>query len=593
MTMRQKTRFLCAVVAVGLWLTGCSEPAPTSNSDTWTLDGHADALADGLDDAQPDETGPTPDSTSPADTGETDADTDLDATPETDGSTDRPGLVETTEGPVRGEEVGDVGAIWQFLGIPYAKPPTGDLRWRAPREPAERSEVLEADNFMPACPQPERPTNPGDPGPTSEDCLGLNVWTPSPDPDAKAPVMVWIHGGGFLEGSSRVNYPGQTFLYAGRKLAQRGVVVVTLNYRLGPLGFFAHPDLIGDDSEYDAAGNYGFLDQIAALEWVQRNIEQFGGDPDQVTLFGESAGGISACGHLVSPKSQGLFDRVIMQSGSCPLQIRWLDEKKRGLESAVTQGERIAEKLDCGDGGLSCLRDVPAETFFEKMETTYAPGADGEAFGPIVDGDVFPKPIWKLVEAGEAASVPLLAGTTADEGTIWASRYKNYSTDQYETWVEETFPDRAEGVLAQYPASDYGAPWKAIAAILGDTAFKCSTRWTTRLHVADGHTAFHYLFSHVTPYGERNDLGAFHGSELTFVFGNFIRPNVPMHEFGLSQKMMAAWTAFAKTGNPGSTDALDWEPYSLIADQTRDFQTGGLGTRTGYRKDACEFWAGQ
>lgn len=560
---------------------GCSDP-PSDTTDTRPLDdGPADTA---------DTDGPGPDVPT-SDAGPDTRDTRLDAA-EADGSTGSAGVVTTTEGPVRGEEVSDVGTVWQFLGIPYAKPPTGERRWRAPREPADRDETLVADAFMPACPQPERPDRPGDPGPTSEDCLGLNIWTPALAPDEKAPVMVWIHGGGFLEGSTRQAYPGGTFLYAGRRLAERGVVVVTLNYRLGPLGFFAHPELIGDDPQYPAAGNYGFLDQVAALEWVRDNIADFGGDPEDVTIFGESAGGISVCGHLVSPKSRGLFDQAIMQSGSCPLKTRWLENRKRGLESAVAQGKRIAEKLGCTSGGLSCLRSTSAEAIFESMKTTYRPGGDGEAFGPIVDGEVFPTPIWTRMEAGEAADVPLIAGTTADEGTLWASNYRGYSKSEYESWVQSMFPDRADGILDQYPADAYDAPWRAIAAILGDTAFRCSTRWATRAHVADGHSAYHYVFSQVTPYGERNGLGAFHGSELSFVFGNFIRRNVPDEAFTLSQKMQSAWTAFAASGDPGASDRVTWEPYSLMADETRDLRAPEWETREGYRKDACEFWAG-
>lgn len=504
-----------------------------------------------------------------------------------DGSEAGPWIVETAEGPVQG--VNDSG--WTFLGIPYARPPTGERRWSAPRRPESWEEPLVADEYMDSCPQPSQSNQLADPGPTSEDCLGLNVWAPSRDPDADAPVLVWIHGGAFLFGSSRVTYPDGTQLYDGRKLAQRGVVVVSLNYRLGPFGFLAHPEMVGDDPEYEAAGNYGFLDQVAALEWVQRNIDAFGGDPDNVTLFGESAGGISICGHLVADVSRDLFDRAIMQSGSCPEYLRRLDEARGELDSAFAQGERVAEELGCGEEGLSCMREKSPEGILEALETTSQPSGNGEAFGPIVDGALFSGSFWSELEAGSGAEVPIIAGATRDEGTLWASPYASYSETQYEEWVEMNYPNRAEGVLEKYPAGDYEAPWKAIAAILGDVYFTCPARWTVREHTDQGNPAFHYLFSHVTDYGEQQNLGAFHGIELEFVFDNFVRPFIPQEERTLARRMQESWLQFAREGSPGSVGDREWPRYDLESDQTLVFDTGTVETRTGYRSEYCEFWA--
>lgn len=551
----------------------CGDQGTKSTPDGWTPSS-IDAVADDTD------------SSDEADAWAADT---ADAAP--DGTDSTESVVPTTEGPVRGVESPGNEDIWSFLGIPYAMPPTGKLRWRAPREPEKRDDVFAADSFGPACPQPERPSNNSDPGPTDEDCLTLNVWTPELDDEKKLPVMVWIHGGGFTEGSSRLVFPGVTHLYSGRRLAERDVVVVTLNYRLGPLGFFAHPDLIGSDPEYKTAGNYGFLDQVRALEWVRDNVANFGGDPENITLFGQSAGGISVCGHLVAKKSRGLFDRAIMQSGGCPLFLRWLKQKKRGMESAVTQGQRIAKKLECEGKGLSCLRSKSTKEIFDKLKLTYQPYGEGEQFGPIVDGAVFDKPIWKHLEAGEAADVPLMAGATADEGTLWGVNYQGMSEKKYQTWVQDNFPDRSMGILKEYPVDDYGAPWKAVSAILGDIFFTCPTRWALQTHVADGHRAYGYLFSHVTPYGKSNQLGAFHASELTFLFGNFIRRNVPKDAFDLSNRMQTYWTNFAKDADPAKAGGQSWPNYSLLSDEILEFTTPKLGTTSAYRKPYCDFWA--
>lgn len=571
-TTRAARLVLCGALVAALGAAGCGPSDGGAEAvDTWTASSDG-GLSDG------------------AETGTERDGSEEDAGDAGDVEGDEPGLVPTSEGPVRGTRT-EGGEIWSFRGIPYAKPPTGDLRWRAPRDPEPRDSVFEADAYGPACPQSTSGSSVSDPGPTDEDCLTLNVWTPEPDPSGDRPVMVWLHGGGFIQGSSRVSYPGGTDLYAGGNLAEQDVVIVTLNYRLGPLGFLAHSDLVGEDSAYGAAGNYGFLDQVAALEWVRDNIEAFGGNPDDVTLFGESAGAISACGHLAAQRSRGLFDRVVMQSGSCPLYLRHLDEKQGETVSALDQGERIARKLGCEGEGISCLRSKSTEEIFDAISPTIGRFGDGEQFGPIVDGEVFQQTFWESMENGDVADVPLLAGTNADEGTLFAQSYRGYTEQQYRDWVNDNFSNRAEGVLNEYPPSDYSEPWRAIAAIIGDTFFTCPTRWALRAHVAHGHRAFGYLFSHVTPYGSRNNLGSFHGSELTFVFGNFIRGTVPQSEIALSNRMQSYWTQFATEGDPGSEDDLDWPNYSLADDQLLEFQTPEPTTRSGYRKAKCEFWA--
>lgn len=317
------------------------------------------------------------------------------------------GLVVTERGPVRGVDEGDT---WSWKGIPYAAPPVGQLRWRPPEPPACWSGVLDADAFGPKCLQ--RGENGEVVG--AEDCLTLNVWAPKGDaPEGGWPVMVFVHGGGNVQGSSSETVPGGAPLYDGRFLAQReGVVVVTLNYRLGALGFLAHEALSAESSD-GGSGNYGLMDQIAALEWVRDNVAGFGGDPTRVMLFGESASGVDALALLASPLAEGLFRAVLVQSGGA-----------RGLpldEAEAEGAERVAE-TSCGDAEdvLACLRDLDGSTIVETMPGVVGIGelelgAGSRVFGPVVDGRVLEQPPLQAVEAGAHHAVPFVVGTNLDE----------------------------------------------------------------------------------------------------------------------------------------------------------------------------------
>ena len=377
----------------------------------------------------------------------------------------RPRRVDTASGPV----VGAAASAGQaFLGIPYAAPPVGSLRWRAPQPPAPWPEPRDATTLGPSCLQnlalsAQVGGQGGGPTLGREDCLTLNVYAP---PDAAAgadrPVMVWIHGGAFVLGTS-----GQ---YDPSALARReGVIVVTVNYRLGALGFFAHPALRGEPGE----GAFALLDQRAALAWVKRNISGFGGDPGRVTLFGQSAGSWSACYQVASPGSAGLFSRAILQSGACVIP-----ETTTTAGVAEAGGFRMADALGCaGPDALACLRALPAEDVVEAAPER--PGVTGpNSWSPIAGLDVLPLPPRAAFASGRFARVPVIDGTDRDEGRLFAYlrglRADLLTDASYEAEIRRLFGARAPGILAEYPASGYGSPRAAYAAVLTDGYFACA-----------------------------------------------------------------------------------------------------------------------
>lgn len=436
-----------------------------------------------------------------------------------------------------------------YLGIPYAAPPVGGLRWKPPAAPARWTGVRDASAPGNPCMQTGSSTPWGDlagPGTPSEDCLYLNVHTPAERSLRDRPVMVWIHGGGFTIGSG-------TF-YDGGELAARGdVVVVTLNYRLGAFGYLAHPGLAGESAD-GISGNYGLLDQQAALRWVRQNIAAFGGDAGNVTVFGESAGGGSVCQHLVSPRATGLFDRAIAQSGcGFPLPTQ---------ESQQRTGATWADSLGCAD--VACLRGKPAG---ELLTASTSPTA---RWVPNVDGRVVPLQIADALESGRFHRVPVLQGTTADEGRLTvASTYdlagRRLTAAEYPVAVRALYGERADAILARYPLSDHGSPAEALGAILTDSQFSCLQSRTARLMA--GHTrSYQYEFAdrgamdHLgLPVGF--PLGAPHGSELRYVFGGV--SGTPAQN-AMASTMLGYWTNFARTGIPYATDAPRWNQYPKV-----------------------------
>jgi para-nitrobenzyl esterase len=494
-------------------------------------------------------------------------------------------IVTTSDGAVRGAAVPG-STVDEFLRLPYAAPPTGNLRWRPPQPPARWQGVRDATQFAPSCPQPASPFLP--PGPMSEDCLYLNVYTPTLRHDASRAVLVWIHGGALTEDAGR-NYDGS-------ELAADGIVVVTINYRLGALGFLAHPALASRPG--GPAGNYGLMDQQAALRWVQANIGRFGGDPHDVTIAGESAGGLSVLAQLVSRGSRGLFQRAIIQSGSFALN-------QQPLAAAEAAGETFAANAGCPDQTAACLRQLPASTVLAHQNGVYIPG--------VVDGQVLTEPIGTALADGRFARVPILNGTNRDEERIFVTFGHAISggtnvmipggavtADNYQTDIATVLgvpAARAAAIAAEYPLTAYASPTAAFSALVGDANLACPALQIDQ-RTAQQVPTFAYEFNDETApqlFAPANLLGpgATHGSELQYLFD---LPNAPVpgtlnaDQEALAASMRAAWANFAASGNPGSA-AVPWPAFgdgaqmlSLVPPQPQ------LETDFAARHH-CSFWA--
>lgn len=576
MSPRKVVATITALFVVAI-LCGCSDASVNGSSQTGWIDaggpsGDATASADSDSDVSP-----NPDATGDAPSG-------VDAGP-------AEGVVPTEQGPVRGED--EVG-VWSFLGIPYAAPPVGELRWRAPIPPAPRQGLLAADRFAPACPQPN--TNAGL-GEQDEDCLYLNIWTPEPRAGADLPVMVFIHGGGFVSGSARQTASADTGLYEGSNLARKDAVVVTLDYRLGALGFAAHQAFIGEsplagEVAHPTAGNYGLLDQLRALQWVRANVDAFGGDADNVTVFGESSGAASICVLMTSPLADGLFERALMESGYCPGNLRQLDERGVRLEAATEQGARLAEALGCdqGDDVAACMREKPASEVVDALDVAPDSDEQPEGFAPVVDGYVVDSQPLADFQQGLQMDVPLLIGVNRDEGTYFAWNERNMTAEQYSVRLQEIFPTLYRPIERTYPADDFLEPWLALAAVWGDAVIICPSRRLARQHRAAGNPVFTYYFTHVTEQARRNNLGAYHTAELPFVFGSFGPLGGRGEESELSDKIQRWWTQFAADGRPGTVAEVTWPLYQSDADEGIELDADGVERRSGFRQEYCDWW---
>ncbi|MEO8083556.1 MAG: carboxylesterase family protein [Ardenticatenales bacterium] len=518
-----------------------------------------------------------------------------------------PLVVFTAEGPVRGARDGTIAA-WR--NIPYALPPVGALRWRAPQPPALRARELDGTTIGGACPQTGGSAlRPNDPPPAwSEDCLQLNIWAPADrTPGTSLPVLLWIHGGGLIQGSA------VDPLYSGKGLASaRNVVVVTINYRLGALGFLVHPAFVDQDAAAPGAGNYGLLDQIAALRWVQSNIAAFGGDPARTAIFGESAGGESVCALLASPLAKGLFSAAIMESGGCRETLHRLDGAGP-LSPATDQGVRFAAAAGCDGaadaaGVAACMRAMTPERVLATL-----PGeigilnANAETYDFVVDGHALPEPPLVAVAraGGPADGVPFILGANADEGTIFALPYKGTLTAAaYEATVRSMFRADADAILSLYPVDAYSAPYLALADVTGDAGFVCPARHIARARSALGAPTWLYHFTYVTAIGRQLDLGSHHGAEVPFVFadaaggggnGGLISPEAR----AVAHTMQGYWTSQAAIGDPGdgtaagggggASPAPAWTRYDAAGDRGMQFAAKSSMT-AGWRAAKCDLW---
>jgi para-nitrobenzyl esterase len=485
-------------------------------------------------------------------------------------------LVVTAGGAVRGKTVGPAD---EFLGIPYAAPPVGALRWQPPQPPAPWPGIRQAVSFAPHCPQPVSAFGVAS---TSEDCLYLNVFTPAADHARNLPVMVWVHGGSLRTGESDDYDP------AG--LVRLGVVVVTINYRLGALGFLADAALASRPG--GPSGDYGLMDQQAALRWVQRNIRGFGGDPGEVTLFGESAGGLSTLAQLISPGARGLFQRAIVESGT-------YDLTQQPLAAAEAAGQAFAAKAGCARDTAACLRRLPVPAILSHE--------DPLGYTPDVDGAVLTQPVKTALASGQFNHVPVVIGINRDEYRLFVAAIQllggQVTAAGYRSMIASTLGVTtavARTIAAQYPLGRYPSPPVALGAVATDAIFAC--------HALSGEESLsQYVPTYAYEFSDENapelflpptgfPYGAAHASELQYLFDMTTAPR-PASLSAAQQRLAAAmkqyWTSMAATGTPAApAPAAAWPRFTRVSQQGLSLAPPSPQAETGFAaRHHCAFWA--
>lgn len=527
---------------------------------------------------------------------------------------DRTGpIVSTPQGPVQG--VITPNDIHNIKGIPFAAPPVGDMRWRPPAAPANWNEVRDASKFGNMCMQLSgdggsflnlmverhglssfrkflihQAVSASGPSEMSEDCLFLNIRTPNLDESGKVksealPVMVWIHGGGHQFGS------GDFSMYQGDALPMKGVVLVTINYRLGAFGYLAHPALSADDPR-GASGNYGALDQIAALEWVRDNISAYGGDPDNVTIFGESAGAWSVTEMMAAPAARGLFHRAIGQSGASTYHLGQMAEEPSDWISGYEGGQMLTEALGLDNPDAKALRAVSAETITDITDLKMS-----DAFHHVRDGVVFPKNVGHAFQDEDYYAVPTMFGYNSDESTVffpsdpnptvWAEDFPSEGREAQLNALRPHFAENSAKLIDLYGLDrDFSTGGEQM---MGDEIFGVNVRLVSKINAKRGQPSYSFVFTRIPPNPEQT-IGAFHFAETQFVFGT------PQKIFGWSEEdaelaelMQDYWVNFAKTGNPNGADLPNWPEYQngnwmrLAAND--DLETGAIAN---YRQEKLD-----
>jgi para-nitrobenzyl esterase len=478
-------------------------------------------------------------------------------------------VVQTANGPVEGRGV-QASGVRIFRGIPFAQPPTGDLRWREPQPLKNWDGVRAAKEFGPRCMQgPIYPDMVFRSNGMSEDCLYLNVWTPAKSDRERRPVLVYFYGGGFVSGD------GSEPRYDGESMAGKGVVVVTINYRLGIFGFLALPELT-EESPHKASGNYAFLDQNAALRWVQQNIANFGGDPKRVTIAGESAGSLSVSAHMASPLSKGLIAGAIGESGS----LMGTSLSPLPLAKGEDEGTKFVGRLAARPVSLAALRAVPAERVLEEASQG-GPTSVGR-FPVVIDGYFLPDAPRALYAAGKQARVPLLAGWNSEELTWHAMLGSEATPESYKKLLGILYQDRAEEAFRLYPATTRDEIIQAATDIAGDRFMGYSTWKWMDLHLrTSGAVVYRYLFARPRP-AMRPELvkpgdppparGAVHSAEIEYALGNLKLNEVyawTKDDYRVSELMQTYFANFIKKADPNGAGEPQWPPLTATSENAR------------------------
>lgn len=493
-------------------------------------------------------------------------------------------LIQTPQGPVQGVSTGSEG-IYTFNGLPFAQPPIGDLRWAPPQPPAEWTETRIASEFGNRCMQPvgtedgfmkrliegqglgafktwmiKRVVASAKPAPMSEDCLYLNIRTGNLKTSSKQPVMVWIHGGGHQFGSA------DTSFYQANGLVEKGVVLVTINYRLGVFGYMAHPALSAVDPN-GVSGNYGTLDQMAALKWVRDNISAYGGDPQNITIFGESAGAWSVTELMASPLAEGLFDKAIAQSGASTYHLGQMEGDGVGWPSGYTMGNHVADNLGLNNATAAELRSVPASEILAKL-----PEKADEAFHHIRDGFVFPENVGIAFQTGEFNAVPFMTGFNADEATlffpsdpepsVWLEGLPSHNAEKQKAMLEIAYPGQGKTLQDLYKLTEDFT--SGGTQMMGDDIFGVNIRFAALKNEGSGQVTYAYHFTRVPP-SKKQTLGAYHAAEIPFVFDS-IEPALGNsdEDIKLADLMGIYWTNFAKSGDPNMPETVptQWADFN-------------------------------
>jgi para-nitrobenzyl esterase len=480
-----------------------------------------------------------------------------------------PVVVHTNAGDLAGESLAAGGSV--FKGIPYAAAPTGTRRWQSPQPVPVWRGTRAATSYGSACEQPSQGWNDSLVASMSEDCLYLNVWTPAVKTKERLPVMVWIHGGAFIGGA------GTDPIFGGEELVKKGALLVTLNYRLGIFGFYAHPDLTRE-SVHHSSGNFALEDQMAALQWVRDNIAAFGGDAEKITVFSQSAGGMSVITMLASPLMRGKFQRAIVESGAIlagpPL---------KGLKDAETLGTEFV-----GADNLQSLRELAAADLLKRFGSFMSTHREAR-MGPVIDGYVLSADPGEIFKQHQEQKVPLIIGNNAREG------FGRLSDDALPNAIKQFYGNDAAAAVPLYAAPDpvLGTP---VAQWLTDTSFRCSAVVTAARHAGGGAPAYSYQFEQSLP--GRDGDGAAHSYELPYVFGNLL-PSGPLAgpfsaaDRQLSNVMLSYWTNFAKHGDPNGAGLPVWPKFSASARSYMRFSTAlaqDAQPAEGLRRPQCQLF---